>query len=66
LDCANDVAARAKFAMVMCAIAVVRFMTVSPFSEASNLIAFNLLSAIHNAKVTRLLAFLQAFSRGAG
>jgi hypothetical protein len=45
--------------MAMSAIAVVRFMTVSPFSEALNLIAFNLLSGIHYPKGPRFLAFLQ-------
>jgi hypothetical protein len=36
LDCANDVPAMAKFAMARSAMAVIRFMTVSPFSEALN------------------------------
>src|ERR1700684_2334313 len=35
LDCAKDVPAMARFAMARSVIAVVRFMTVSPFSEAS-------------------------------
>jgi hypothetical protein len=40
----------AKFAMARSAIAVIRFMTFSPFHEASTLIAFNLLSGVHWGK----------------
>jgi hypothetical protein len=36
LDCANDVPAMAKFAMARSAIALIRFMAVSPFHEAMN------------------------------